>query len=191
MPETAAYLRTGAQYVHSELPLTQTNPSEFYRGNAAKWVGISQDLDVRRRVADTIMCDVILADESDRSSKFEFYVMLAEAGAGKSTCLQRIAWDATNDDGKLCVYIDSQGSINIDAIADIANSTSRRLFLFIDDVADHIQGTIQLAAKAIQDELLITIIAAERQNEWNNKLRPLESARFKCVPIGVLDYSRN
>lgn len=167
LPETASYLRTAARYIHTDMSLPHCDPAEYYRGGAPNWVGIAQNLDVRRRVADTIMCDVILADESDRNTPFEFYVLLAEAGAGKTTCLQRIAWDATVEDGRLCIYINRQGAIDFDAISDLVGATDRRLFLFIDDAIDHRRKLEELAEKSVKEDLKITVIAAERKNEWN------------------------
>ena len=161
------YLDSGADFVHSAMNVGGVQPPDFYRGINPDWAAIEQDLDVRRRLVDTLLYDVILTDEGDRQSRVELFVVRAEAGAGKTICLQRVAWEAATEAGRLCLFVGRLGYLNFDALAEIAELSDTRLFLFVDNAAENVAAIDQFIRRARRDELPITIVSAERQNEWN------------------------
>ena len=164
---TMDYLARDAEYVHAGLAVTTVDPAAFYRGLSPEWSAIEQRLDVRRRLVDTVLFDVILTDESNRQSLVEFVVIQAEAGAGKSICLQRIAWDAAIDANLICLYVRPNGYLNYDAIEDISRAAGQRIFLFVDNAAENVPGLEHLLERSRRDRLPITVISTERQNQWN------------------------
>jgi len=93
-----------------------TEPVEgarFYRGMHSGWAPIEQNLDAKRSLCDTILVDHVLAAESDRLGRLELVLVKGHAGAGKSVLLRRIAWDAANDYGCVCLYLRNHGVIDV------------------------------------------------------------------------------
>ena len=160
------YLSANTDFIYPGMQTSGALPHEFYRGYSVGWGAIEQNLDVRRRLVDTILYDVILPDEIDRRSRAELFVIKAEAGAGKSTTLQRVAWEAAAE-GRLCVYLRPEGELNYEPIAELARAAPERLFLFVDNAAHNTAALDSVLRRSKRDELTLTIISAERQNEWN------------------------
>ncbi len=165
--DTREYFEAGADFVHSSMNVGGVQPSDFYRGLSPDWAAIEQGLDVRRRLVDTLLYDVVLTDESDRQSRVEFFVIRAEAGAGKTLCLQRVAWEAAIEAEHLCLFVGRLGYLNFDAVAEVAGASESRLFVFVDNAAENVAALDQFIRRARRDDLPITVVSAERQNEWN------------------------
>lgn len=113
------------------------------------------------------MLEVILRDEDDRPSKTDFYLIKAAAGAGKTVALKRLAWEAATQADALCLYLRTYGSVDYDALSEIYRLTKERLFLFVDNAADNVLQLDSLLRQAKHDSLPITVLTAERNNEWN------------------------
>src|SRR5207302_464157 len=79
--DTIEYLTYDLDYVDRTMPLENLPPRHFYRGMSRGWSAIEQNLDVRRRLSDQILYDVVLREESERVA-VELVVVKAEAGAG-------------------------------------------------------------------------------------------------------------
>ena len=54
------------EYVHAGVPVQSGRPEDFYRGFDLGWYPISSNLDLRRTLVDTLLLDVVLADETQR-----------------------------------------------------------------------------------------------------------------------------
>jgi tetratricopeptide (TPR) repeat protein len=181
--ETVEYLTYDLQYVHASMPTERVEPRDFYRGVSKGWSAIDQDLDVRRKLVDEFLYDVVLQDEVDKEA-LEFYVIKAEAGAGKSTLLKRIAWEASSEN--LCLFLKPEGRMRYQPIAEIATQSRLRIYLFVDDAADHVQGMGELLSRARRDGLRLTLVTAERINEWNIACERLDSAVTTEYPLRYL-----
>lgn len=105
----AEFLRVDVDYVKSVTATEMVSPRNFYRGMNPGWSSIEQHLDARRHLADTILSDNFLIDDSAREPGPEFILIKAHAGAGKSVILRRIAWDAARDYGScVCLYVPTE-----------------------------------------------------------------------------------
>ena len=65
-PESVAlkeFLSQDTLHIRSGMPIHAQDPKAFYRGSDLGWGGISQDLDARRNITDSIIADAILASE--------------------------------------------------------------------------------------------------------------------------------
>ena len=190
LEETVEYLMSdAAQFVYGGMNVDSVAPTDFYRGLSPDWAAIEQNLDVRRSLTDTVLYDVILADEAYRHCPVEFYVILAEAGAGKSVCLQRIAWEAAIEANRLCIFVRPDGYLNYDAVADVARTAGQRLFLFVDNVAENVSSIHHLLQQSRRDGLLITVISTERQNQWNIYCERLETQLTEHYNLRYLNHS--
>ena len=171
--ETLEFITIDADYVYPGMPTARVAPPDFYRGVNEGWGPIEQNLDVRRRLIDRILIDVVLQDEADKASSVEFVVVKAEAGAGKSVSLKRIAWEASND--VFCLSLRPGGRLQYEAIEELTRLSDQRLFLFLDDAADYVEELLDVLRRAKLDRLKLTVVSAERVNEWNIACERLES----------------
>ena len=158
-------LENEVEYIRKEMPIEPLDARLFYRGFNLGWAHIEQDLDIRRDLQDSILSDVVLSDESPSESRF--YVIKGHAGSGKSVLLQRIAWEAALRFDKLCLYMKPHGRISFESLQELSKLVDERIYLFIDDVGDHIAQTSEIISKARRSSIALTIITAERVNEWN------------------------
>ena len=160
-------LYNDVQYVHSTLEYERAESERFYRGFDLGWYPIIEGLDVRRHLRDTVLYDVITRPEGDRPTQTELYVVKAEAGAGKSVFLRRVAWEAATQSEALVLYTRTWGAPKFEALQELHRVTKERIFLFIDSAVDNIALISHLIGQARGHSLPLTIITAERVNEWN------------------------
>lgn len=163
-----------ADYVHAGLQIEQINPATFYKGFDLGWNPIEKKLDVRRNLTDILLHEVILASEDDRLNNTEFILIKAEAGAGKSILLRRLAWEAAIEANAICIYFKKYGQLNYDILAEIHRLTQERIFVFVDNARDKVSDLEYFVQKARKEKLPITIFTAERINEWNMSCDRLE-----------------
>ncbi|MEI6076454.1 MAG: SIR2 family protein [Verrucomicrobiota bacterium] len=161
------YLESDVEYVKTAASITNVSAQEYYKGYDSEWSAIEQNLDVRRVLADTILSDRILESESNRPSGIQFILIKAHAGSGKTTLLKRIAWDAAHEYDAICLYLRQSGLVNTSALQEIISACKERIYLFIDDVGDRVKELQSLIRNIEQYGKHLTIIAAERLNEWN------------------------
>jgi tetratricopeptide (TPR) repeat protein len=143
------------------------DPRKFYRGMDLGWAAIEQNLDVQRQISDEIITDVFLTDPLVNKNTPQVVLVNAHAGAGKSVILRRIAWDAAYVYDCICLYLRHHGKIDWLALQELAGLCTKRIFLFIDNAADHTQELQQLVEKIGPEGGQITVLIAERTNEWN------------------------
>ena len=181
-PNVAAMLTHDLEFVHEGLPPEAGSPQAFYRGFGLGWYPIQSGLDVRRRLTDTLLTDVIIRLEEDRPSVAELYMIDAAAGAGKSVLLRRLAWEAGTEADVISLYVRPFGNPGPDELSELCRLTGRRLFLHWDDAASNVASLRRLISYAKQKRVPITVISAERINEWNMScvsLAPFVSDRFE------------
>lgn len=184
--ETLTWLNNELVHVRSDLPCDQIPAQEFYRGASYGWSPIQQDFDVARSLTDTVLNDCVLMDEVDRTVACDFYLVKGHAGSGKTVVLKRLAWDATVVFSKICLYYADMARIPYDAIAEVAEAVDERIFLFIEHPADHIADLAYLLRRARREGLRITVICAERGNEWNVECGALKSLVTEVYDIRYL-----
>jgi cold shock CspA family protein len=161
------YLTSDLEYVNASLPVSSGNPKDFYRGFDFGWYPIVNQLDVRRELTDRVLNDIVIRAEADRPSVAELYAIVAEAGAGKSVFLRRLAWEAATDADVLCLYLREDGVLRYEALREIYRVTQQRLFLYIDSAARHTQEIVYAVTNAVRERLPLTIFTTERHNVWN------------------------
>jgi Flp pilus assembly protein TadD/cold shock CspA family protein len=143
------------------------SPAAFYRGFGLEWYPIRAELDVRRRLTDTLLTDVIIRPDDDRPSIADLYVIQAAAGSGKSVLLRRLAWEAATEADVVTLFVRPHSSPAADDLAELHRVTRKRLFLIWDNAADHVGDMVRLLMLARQRDVPLTLITAERVNEWN------------------------
>ena len=161
-----SFLTRDVQHVRSASS-EHVDPKHFYRGLSSDWAAIEQNLDVRRGLADTILTDVVLAEPGDHPDSVEIILIKGHAGSGKSVLLRRIAWDASHDYNAAALMLQPQASLVPSAIRELLAAIDDRLYLFIDDAADRAREITTLVRKIGNEGKHLTVLLAERINEWN------------------------
>lgn len=67
----------------------------------------------------------------------------------------------------MCIFTRPSGTPRFEAIRELRRITRDRIFLFIDSAADNVYLISRLIQEARRDDVPLTVITAERVNEWN------------------------
>ena len=97
----------------------------------------------------------------------EFILIKGHAGSGKSILMQRLAWEAAKEYDKVCLYLKPNGKIRIGPLQELLELLKEPVFLFVDGITSRIGEISRLANSIGPNGKYLTIIAAERINEWN------------------------
>lgn len=175
-----SYLATDAAHVHSGLVAERQDVGEFYRGYDNGWGCIIQNLDAHRSVSDSVLVDAVLLAEENRSVT-ELFMLKGPAGNGKTIALKRIAWEAGVTYDQIVLYPNSPAGLRVEPIAEIYRLTGKRIFLFVDRVALLRNELRDLLRASKAQSIPLSVIGAERDNEWNiycEQLEPFLSLEF-------------
>jgi len=181
------FLEEDIYHVRVGLPITSQDPRAFYRGLDSGWGCISQNLDAQRSITDSVLADAILASEEERTARVDLFLISGPAGNGKSVCLKRVAWEAANRYEQLILFLKEDGAIRADALAEIFRLTGRRIFLFIDHVALVVSQLADTIEQCRRNGVPLTIIASERDNEWNTRCQALDRYLTTDFPVRYLN----
>lgn len=162
------FLDDDVEYVNAITATEQLNPSDFYRGYSSGFAAIEQQLDVRRTLVDEILTDYVLEDPERSQPDIQMILLKAHAGAGKSVVLRRLAWDAAKDFERVALFVKPQGVLNASALREIISACKERIFLFVDNAADRVRELQSIFRNIGPEGSLLTIVLAERTNEWNS-----------------------
>jgi len=162
------FLSRDVEFVHKDIKPQQLEAKDFYKGFCIDWSPIIYEYDVKRSIVDNILSEVFLIEESERIENTDFHLLEGFAGSGKSITLRRIAWDASVTFNKLCLFVNQSSFPEYEPLKELYRKTQERIFLFIDPVSDYVMVINDFITKARKDKLPITIIGAERFNDWNN-----------------------
>ncbi len=185
-PSLVSYLTSDATHIHSGLTAPRQNPETFYRGYDNGWGCILQNLDVRRAFSDSVLIDAVLLDEEDRQTT-ELFMLKGPGGNGKSVSLKRIAWEASVTYEKLALYPISPAGLRIDPLIEINHLTGKRIFLFVDRVALVRNELRELLQASRSQSVPLSIVGAERDNEWNIYCEHLEPFLRQEFPVRYLN----
>lgn len=152
--------------VHKEMSLEKPDPWAFYRGNFSGFAEVAYGLDVRRGLTERMLLDVVLPDEDERREVADLVVVTGHAGAGKTVLLYRVAWEAAVDLEKCCAFALRPALLSYDDIKELQGLSGKRLFLFLDRASQCSETIESILQRARRDQMPITLIAAERVNEW-------------------------
>src|SRR3989338_7183047 len=180
------FLHNDVDYVKSIISTEAITPSDFYKGFSGKWSAIEQDLDAPRKLTEIILLESFLVEESEHPLGVEHIRITAHAGAGKSVLLHRLAWDAARDYNKLCLFLHANGTVNASAIQELIELCGERIYLFVDNAADHVRELIELSDIIGKRGNNLTVILAERTNEWNVACEALNSLISSSYSLGYL-----
>jgi len=161
------FLDVDVDYVKAISATEVLDPKDFYKGISPGWGAVEQNLDCPRSLGDTILADNFLVTEAEHQNSTELLLIKGHAGAGKTILLQRLAWDATHDYGCLCLYLQPHGVVSTTALQELIELCGERIYLFVDNAADRVQELLALVKNIGPEGKHLTVVTAERTNEWN------------------------
>ncbi|KKN86489.1 hypothetical protein LCGC14_0268880 [marine sediment metagenome] len=191
-PALMTALERDFRHVHASMAADPQNARRFYEGFDTGWGAILQNLDIRRRVMNDLLLKAVV-EEID-STECRLVLLRGPAGSGKSVTLKRAAMTAADELDQLVVWLESDGALRAEAVLELADLTGKRIFVFVDRAAVHL-ASIEALLKAVrQKNALVTIVAAERDNEWNifagrlaERWKPLEFRIGHLAPREIED----
>ena len=151
-------------HVHSNMAIKPQDPKGFYQGFDTGWGAMVQHLDIDRKPVEDLLRDAII--DAPSTNEPQLFVFTGPAGNGKTIALKRAAWEASALDA-LALWLCDGGALSDDSMSELHRLTGKRIFLFIDRLALHVGPVDRLLARAKQRGFPLTVIGAERLNEWN------------------------
>lgn len=144
------------------------NPTSFYRGNQPSWGDLARDFDMKRKLTGDVENRII--DEYNNIEKpCSLFVITSSAGSGKSTTLKRIAYNLFKTRGMPVLTLKSSGRFDWQAISSLYKKTEKRLLLLADDADLYYPDFRRLYLSLCNHAVPVTILAAARKAQWNNK----------------------
>ncbi|SFG82395.1 Tetratricopeptide repeat-containing protein [Jannaschia rubra] len=166
----ATAFRTDLQLVHSGLPVGAAEAQRFYSGHNEGWGAIRRGFDVQRRVSRHLLEFIAEAPLSGP----QLAVVRGAAGFGKSIALRRAAWELGVSLGELVVWANDDARVWPDVLQELHELTGRRIHLFIDRAAYNLEKVEAALAAAQAKDVPVTVVTAERTNEWSIYCQRLE-----------------
>lgn len=162
------------EYISSNYKPKELTPQLFYKGYFNDFTPIINDYDIPRDIIDDLLLEILLIEEVERINLVDFYVLRGHAGSGKSVLLRRLAWDATIDFDKFCLYSTNISTLRYEPIFELSRLINNRIFIFLDRINDHKDRIEDFLDEARKDKIPVTIIGGVRKNEWNSIKDDLE-----------------
>ncbi|MFK4047511.1 P-loop NTPase [Roseomonas mucosa] len=153
------------RYIHAGMPVAQQDAGKFYEGYDTGWGAVVHGLDIQRRIVDDLLLEAI--SDEDGSAPVRLHLLRGPAGSGKSVALKRAAWNAATQLEQLVLWLEDGGLLGSDILAELHDLTGKRIVLFVDRAAERWTAIADLLAYAQRKGMLLSVIAAERDNEWN------------------------
>ena len=166
----AAAFRTDLVLVHSGIAVEAAQAERFYSGHDQGWGAIRRDFDVQRRVSHQLL--EFIAESIAPGPQLT--VLRGAAGYGKSIALRRAAWELGAALGELVIWADDDVRIWPDVLQELHDLTGRRINLFIDRAAYSIEKILVALDAARARNIPLTVVTAERRNEWSIYCQRLE-----------------
>ena len=158
--------------VHSSMSFAEQTAERFYSGYDTGWGGILNRMDTRRKVTDDVLFKALLENEAPTGPVF--FILRGPAGAGKTIALKRAAFDAATANNALVLWLEETGQLRPDIIHEIWDLTLRPIYLFVDQIALHVEKLLPFLTAMKARHVPLVLIGAEREADWTTYCGPLE-----------------
>ncbi|HKO42682.1 MAG TPA: SIR2 family protein [Pyrinomonadaceae bacterium] len=144
------------EYVTGEVTAAAERPKTFFfDGAEPSWQDIAHNVDAKRLVTNEFL--EALQSESEGVRTF---VLLGQAGSGKSTTMRRLAFELARS-GHTVYFSKTAQSLERESIRDLIRASVRSLYFFIDDARSHVRAVDTLVRELIGDAD-VTFVLADR-----------------------------
>jgi len=158
--------------IHSSMGAAEQTASRFYSGYDTGFGAILNRLDARRKVTDDLLFKTLL--EIELPTAPHLFVLRGPGGAGKTIALKRAAFDAATANGALVLWLQETGQLRTDVFLEISDLVRRPIYLFVDQIALHVEKLIPFLKTMKARNIPIVIIGSERESDWATYCTPLE-----------------
>ncbi|WP_353176340.1 cold shock domain-containing protein [Salinisphaera sp. T5B8] len=148
-------------------------PADFYAGQGNNWSAIAGNLDIKRRITEDILINILLQQAGDQDSRV--FLLKGHAGSGKSVTLKRFAWELSQKLNQLVIYVPAEGRLTRDVARELYDLTKQRVTYVFDDAMRRSTDIAAVSKAARTEKLPVTVVMAARTNEWNIGSGELES----------------
>jgi len=162
------------------MPTAEQTAERFYSGYDTGWGGITQRFDASRRVTGELLFKALLENESLNGPAF--YLLREAAGSGKTISLKRAAFDAATANKALVLWLNETGQPRPDVFQEIWELTQKPIYLFVDQIAVHIDRLVPFLIAMKQRKVPVVICGAEREADWNLHCLPIE----EILPVNAM-----
>ena len=166
-------LDSDVEYIHENFTSVTTDPKEFYKGYFVNWDPIIKSYDSKRTITDNILYEVFLKDKLHNKEDLQLFMLLGYAGSGKSVSLKRIAWEASIELNRICLFLRPNTILKAEPIIELFNFLKERIYIFIDDISEISTDLDIFIRKIDKEKIPVTIVGSERINIWNTQCQDL------------------
>lgn len=191
-PKLLTALDRDLRHVHASMAADPQDPRRFYEGFDTGWGAILQNLDISRRITNDLLMKAVI--EEDSPTGCHLILLRGPAGSGKSVAAKRAAMTTATDLDQVALWLEADGALRADTILELADLTGKRIFVFVDRAALHLAAIEVLLKAAAQKNAPVTVVAAERDNEWNvfagrvsERWKPAEFRMSNLAPREIED----
>lgn len=172
--ELIEMLANSIELVSEDLSGEAFNPEDFFKGFDFGWAPVEQGLPIHRNLQSQVIEEIVEKPNAERAAPTEFFVIKGEAGSGKTVLLRQVAWQASTMRLGIVLWVKRYAIPDLDLLEEIYTKTKERVFLFWDDASINSIEMNRFLTKAQTRKSPISIITAERYNEWNVKCDDLD-----------------
>lgn len=169
-------------FLHPGFKIDEVTPERFYAGFDQSWGNIAREFDVQRRTTQQVLEFLGGAN----GAAVQLGVITGPAGYGKSIALKRAAWELAISFGELVIWLDDDSKLRPDVIKEIYDLSGKRIYCFSDRAGLNGQKLEDILAFSKAQNIPLTIVTAERKNEWSMYCQRLEKYKPEFFEVKKL-----
>lgn len=152
--------------------------TNFAYGHQPTWLDIQNGRDIARDEGAALVAKI------SKSSGASIPIISGGAGAGKTTLLKRVAWNIAQSNST-CLWMRAVGRIRVASALQVLGALTGDIYIFIDNLADHINEIIALK-QGLRSKKVV-IIGAERTYRLSHIKRIAGESNVSCEFVGAIN----
>lgn len=168
--ETTHAFQNEFTHLFSGMPTAKVKADRFYAGYDQGWGALQAGFDVQRR-ASMLLVEFAASPEETES---QLAVITGPAGFGKSIVLRRSAFELATSFDEFVIWMEYDSKLKPNVLRELHDLTGRRIFVFVDRAALNVEKIEEILATARANNIPLTLVTAERRNEWSMYCQRLE-----------------
>lgn len=180
--ETAFAFDGEFTFLYPGMPSQKVSADSFYSGYDQGWGAIQSGFDVQRRASMLLLEYIATSDDE----KCHLAVLTGAAGYGKSIALRRSAFELATSFGEFVIWLDDDSKLKPNVLRELHDLVGKRLYVFFDRTALNLNKIEEILATARANNIPLTLVTAERRNEWSMFCQRLEKYSPTHFDVGKL-----
>ncbi|GHA54006.1 SIR2 family protein [Amylibacter ulvae] len=180
--ETNFAFKNEFTFLHAGLKIADVSANRFYAGYDQSWGNIAQNYDVHRRASHQVLENIGAGD----SENTQLRVITGAAGYGKTIALMRAAWELAVSFGEFVVWLDDDSKMRPDVLRELYSLLGKRIYIFSDRSGLNCPKIEAILALSKGENIPVTLVTAERKNEWSMYCQRLEKYNPEYFEINKL-----